>query len=93
MDSPSSSGLVVVGGVAFLVSFMVLSVISGMADGAMKPADITVSIKYSKDLRTGLCFGMIQTYTFGGRKNPSITTVPCTKEVESFFKVNSNVSI
>jgi len=39
--------------------------------------DIVRSIKYAKDYRTGLCFAVILSRSYGFNHVASITTVPC----------------
>lgn len=45
---------------------------------------VVANIVYSRDARTGLCFGSIKSLTHSGFEVVSITSVPCDK-VEKFL--------
>ncbi len=69
----------------FVVMFIVVIVIAAAGcSGGESPSPSTAklaasNIVYSKDDRSGLCFGTIESKTYGLYSVVSITTVPCEK--------------
>ena len=51
----------------------------GKAPGASVAKASANNIVYSRDSRSGLCFGSVISYTYGGNSTVSITNVPCEK--------------
>ncbi|MFA6397874.1 MAG: hypothetical protein WDK96_03480 [Candidatus Paceibacterota bacterium] len=45
------------------------------SDGSAE--DVIENIKYAKDKRTNLCFGMLSSASADGFRNVSVTCVPC----------------
>lgn len=67
---------------ALLFSLVLVAVCLVGCDGGQAPSPVAVkttaeNIMYSRDSRSGLCFGVVTSHTSAGWMVVSITNVPC----------------
>jgi hypothetical protein len=72
------------------IAFFLLVILSNCQQSTSSDTDaIKSQIRYFKDVRTGLCFGSINSISGTGYSVSSITCVPCDslKRFEGFYQI------